>query len=94
MEEEILRLINNSFDPRDQKLYTVVASREIMLMFSRFITWMYMGCNQFVLHDIKDADFYNIEDHTVWTLEQVFIYWRDNILNKKNGLSRTKFNHN
>jgi len=90
MEEAILQLIRNESFSR------TLAAKEITSMMTRFFTWMYCRCNQFVLHSIEDSNFYNIEDHTVWTLEQVFIYWKDNILNipNRNGLSRTKFNNN
>jgi hypothetical protein len=94
MEDKILSIIKT--DKIFLQGHSEDAAHKITMMMTSFITWLYVRCHQFVLKDKDKAIFYNIDDKTTWTLEEVFIYWDDNIFNKQpdNEITRTKFNHN
>ena len=76
MRNEIYKLISKHLLPSTG---AEDAATDITNMLSNFFVWMYTQNTPIVLYDIDKALFYNIDTRTVWTLEEVFIYWNENI---------------
>jgi len=44
-----------------------------------FVIWLYLKCHQFILRWPDEKIFYNIEDQSKWTFNQVYEYWQKEI---------------
>jgi hypothetical protein len=80
MEEEIYDIIQKHYDSlREEGIDG--AKKEISTMMMEFINWLEFGSHQFYPDPQIDGhkNFYNAEDHTIYSVEDIFDYWLKNI---------------
>jgi hypothetical protein len=79
MEEQILKIINRSL-LTNIKLNDGLrgSAKEITAMMMEFIEWIAFGTHQ-MLPNYEEKDFYNNEDNTLYTIDELFQYWIENV---------------